>query len=132
MVPPPPAMQPPPPIEEPAAKRQRVDGVILMPENEFAEAYPAPIRLHVQVANEPENPNGWSLHGQVLTLEVDIRASVRELKQFVFEHTKMPIAKQQVKAPIVGFLKDSLSFAHYNMYTDLVLELSARQRGGRR
>ncbi|OQR97222.1 splicing factor 3 subunit [Achlya hypogyna] len=129
----PPMVPPPPPvIEEPVAKRQRVDGVILMPENEFAEAYPAPIRLHIQVPHEPNNANGWVLEAQVLTREVDIRSSVRELKEFVFEHTKMPVAKQQLKAPIVGFLKDSLSFAHYNMYTEMFLELSARQRGGRR
>ncbi|OQR93692.1 splicing factor 3 subunit [Thraustotheca clavata] len=140
MIPPPPPphlmppmmIPPPPPMEEPAAKRQRVDGVILVPENEFAKAYPGKIRLFVQVPMDPANANGWNLSGQVLTVEVDILQSVRDLKQLIFEQTKMPIAKQQVKAPIVGFLKDSLSFAHYNLYSDLFLELSARQRGGRR
>ncbi len=45
---------------------------------------------------------------------------------------EMPIAKQQLKAPVVGFLKDSLTCAHYNLENDTILELSARQRGGRR
>jgi hypothetical protein len=45
----------------------------------------------------------------------------------------MPIAKQQLKAPVLGFLKDALTCAHYNFPREnMFLELSARQRGGRR
>jgi hypothetical protein len=43
----------------------------------------------------------------------------------------MPLNKQQLKAP-VGFVKDALTCAHYNFVNGMVLELSVRQRGGRR
>lgn len=43
----------------------------------------------------------------------------------------MPVNKQQLKIPI-GFLKDTLSCAHYNFVSGTALELSVRQRGGRR
>lgn len=43
----------------------------------------------------------------------------------------MPVNKQQLKIPI-GFLKDTLSCAHYNFVNGTAMELSVRQRGGRR
>jgi len=44
----------------------------------------------------------------------------------------MPVGKQQLKAPVVGFVKDNLNSAHYNFVNGTLLELSVRQRGGRR
>ena len=43
----------------------------------------------------------------------------------------MPVNKQQLKFSM-GFVKDALSCAHYNFVNDTELELSVRQRGGRR
>ncbi|RHY21520.1 hypothetical protein DYB32_009792 [Aphanomyces invadans] len=102
---------------QPPVKRQRVDG--------------GQVRLLVTVPYEPENTQ-WKLSGQTLTIQVDIKAPIRDVKAVIQDETGMPIAKQQVKAPVVGFLKDSLTCAHYNFDNDVVMELSARQRGGRR
>jgi hypothetical protein len=44
----------------------------------------------------------------------------------------MPLNKQQLKSQTLGFLKDTLSAAHYNFINGTVIELSVRQRGGRR
>ncbi|ETV66387.1 hypothetical protein H257_17171 [Aphanomyces astaci] len=136
-VPPPPPSQPAPTADgstsetQPPAKRQRVDGVILLPEDEWAAQRPGPVRLCVTVPYEPDNSQ-WKLAGQTLILDVDILTLVRDVKTRVYEATGMPVAKQQIKAPVVGFLKDSLTCAHYNFDDDVVMELSARQRGGRR
>lgn len=43
----------------------------------------------------------------------------------------MPVNKQQLKFSM-GFVKDTLTCAHYNFVNGTVLELSVRQRGGRR
>ena len=43
----------------------------------------------------------------------------------------MPVNKQQLKFSL-GFVKDAFSCAHYNFVNDTELELSVRQRGGRR
>ncbi|CAK4157789.1 unnamed protein product [Aphanomyces euteiches] len=134
MVVPPPMMVVPPGavmMEQPAPKRQRVDGVILMPEDEWAALRPGNVRLYVQVPYEPDNTQ-WKLSGQTLTIETDIKSLIRDVKQQIQDQTDMPISKQQIKAPVVGFLKDSLSCAHYNFEQETVMELSVRQRGGRR
>lgn len=47
------------------------------------------------------------------------------------ELQNMPVNKQQLKFAM-GFVKDTLTCAHYNFVNGTVLELSVRQRGGRR
>ncbi|KUF79942.1 splicing factor 3A subunit 1 [Phytophthora nicotianae] len=137
---------------EPAAKRQRTGGSSLMPEKEFASRHPGMVRLVVKVPNDPDNAQ-WKLEGQTLTVELDVKDNMRTLKQklmvsqlgsdcfFCVEcvtivlllqaDLNMPVNKQQLKFSM-GFVKDALTCAHYNFINDTVLELSVRQRGGRR
>ncbi|OWZ19584.1 Splicing factor 3 subunit [Phytophthora megakarya] len=131
---------------EPATKRQRTGGSSLMPEKEFASRHPGMVRLLVKVPNDPDNAQ-WKLEGQTLTLELDIKDNMRTLKQKLMVSVlemhwpftllmqialqNMPVNKQQLKFSM-GFVKDALTCAHYNFVNDTVLELSVRQRGGRR
>ncbi|RLN20446.1 hypothetical protein BBJ28_00023962 [Nothophytophthora sp. Chile5] len=97
------------------------------------------VRLVVNVPNEPDNAQ-WKLEGQVLTVELDVKDNMRTLKQKLMvgvcvdpaaELQNMPVNKQQLKFSM-GFVKDSLTCAHYNFVNGTTLELSVRQRGGRR
>ncbi|KAI9998340.1 hypothetical protein PInf_002722 [Phytophthora infestans] len=116
---------------EPAAKRQRTGGSSLMPEKEFASRHPGMVRLIVKVPNDPDNAQ-WKLTGQTLTVELDVKDNMRTLKQkLMADLHNMPVNKQQLKFSM-GFVKDALTCAHYNFINDTVLELSVRQRGGRR
>ncbi|KAL3664112.1 hypothetical protein V7S43_010996 [Phytophthora oleae] len=116
---------------EPAAKRQRTGGPSLLPEKEFAARHPGMVRLVVKVPNDPDNAQ-WKLEGQTLNVEVDVKDTIRTLKQkLMTELQDMPVNKQQLKFSM-GFVKDALTCAHYNFVNSTVLELSVRQRGGRR
>ncbi|POM70734.1 Splicing factor 3 subunit, partial [Phytophthora palmivora] len=118
---------------EPASKRQRTGGSSLMPEKEFASRHPGMVRLVVKVPNDPDNAQ-WKLEGQTLTVELDVKDNMRTLKQKLMvsaDLQNMPVNKQQLKFSM-GFVKDTLTCAHYNFVNDTVLELSVRQRGGRR
>jgi splicing factor 3A subunit 1 len=112
------------------------------------------VRLVVKVPNDPDNAQ-WKLEGQTLDVELDVKDNMRTLKQKLMvsavvdtgnvmqAHTNlsalhmqaelqnMPVNKQQLKFSM-GFVKDALSCAHYNFLSGTVLELSVRQRGGRR
>ena len=112
------------------------------------------MRLVVKVPNDPDNAQ-WKLEGQTLTIELDVKDNMRTLKQKLMvrvvsilvtvmygtnhillcsmqtELQNMPVNKQQLKFSM-GFVKDSLTCAHYNFVNGTVLELSVRQRGGRR
>ncbi|CAI5723710.1 unnamed protein product [Peronospora effusa] len=116
---------------EPAAKRQRTGGSSLLPEKEFASRHPGVVRLVVKVPNDSDNAQ-WKLEGQTLTIELDVKDNMRTLKQkLMAELQDMPVNKQQLKFSM-GFVKDSLTCAHYNFVNGTVLELTVRQRGGRR
>ncbi|CAI5727485.1 unnamed protein product [Hyaloperonospora brassicae] len=116
---------------EPGAKRQRTGGSSLLPEKEFASRHPGIVRLVVKVPNDPDNAQ-WKLGGQTLTIELDVKDSMRTLKEkLMTELQGMPVNKQQLKFSL-GFVKDAFSCAHYNFVNDTELELSVRQRGGRR
>ncbi|KAL4110043.1 hypothetical protein PRIC1_001736 [Phytophthora ramorum] len=116
---------------EPAAKRQRTGGSSLLPEKEFAFRHPGAVRLVVKVPDDPDNAQ-WKLEGQALTIELDVKDTMRTLKQkLMAELQSMPVNKQQLKFSM-GFVKDALTCAHYNFVNGTMLELSVRQRGGRR
>ncbi|DBA01969.1 TPA: hypothetical protein N0F65_006702 [Lagenidium giganteum] len=116
---------------EPVAKRQRVDGPNLLTEAEFAALNPGNVRLAIKVPQDTDNAQ-WKLEGQTINVEVDIKDTIRTVKEKLSVLLGgMPINKQQLKAT-VGFLKDSLSCAHYNFANGTPLELTVRQRGGRR
>lgn len=121
------------PEGEPVAKRQRTEGPTLLTEEEFAALHPGNVRLAIKVPNDPDNAQ-WKLAGQTVHVEIDVKANMRSVKEKLSgELGGMPVNKQQLKAPApVGFVKDALTCAHYNFVNGTSLELTVRQRGGRR
>ncbi|XP_074592047.1 putative splicing factor 3A subunit 1 [Curcuma longa] len=138
MVPPPPpphGMPPPPPPEdapplpdEPEPKRQRVDDVSLIPEDQFLTQHPGSVRISVLVPNVDEG----NLKGQLLGITVQSLAeTIASLKEKIAAEVQLPANKQKLSAR-AGFLKDNLTLAYYNIGPDETLTLALRERGGRK
>ena len=93
------------------------------------------------VPHDP-SPTGvaWGLNGQQLELTIMVTVTVKEVKESITALLQqstgapeaMPANKQQLKAPLVGFLKDANTLAAHNVGDRAVLELSGRSRGGKR
>ena len=118
------------------AKRARIEGVgglALISEAEFAAAHPGLIRLFISIPQDESSTREWKLDGQTIALEADVMCTIKQLKsQISMQLGNIPPNKFQLKAPVIGFVKDTLSIAHYNFDHDFVLSLHLRQRGGRR
>ncbi|CAL9748102.1 unnamed protein product [Musa acuminata subsp. burmannicoides] len=138
MVPPPPppqGMPPPPPPEEapplpdePEPKRQRVDDVSLMAEDQFLAQHPGSSRISVSVPNVDEG----NLKGQLLEIAVQsLSETVGSLKEKIAAEVQLPANKQKLSGR-AGFLKDNLTLAYYNIGPGETLTLALRERGGRK
>lgn len=122
----------PPGVDEPAAKRARTGEVALLPEDEFAAANPGFISVCISVPVDDSNTQ-WKLEGQTVSVKRDIKSSVRDLKiELSSQLGSIPPSKYQLKAPVIGFLKDAKSLAFYNFTNGVALEFVLRKRGGRR
>jgi splicing factor 3A subunit 1 len=116
--------------EEPAAKRQRVSDFVLQPEDEFMAAHSGTSKIMVQV---PEVEGNEVLQGQVLAVEVaGLTDSLGTFKARLAEVLKQPANRLQLSREGVGFLKDQFSLGFYNVSEEIQLQLSIRQRGGRK
>ncbi|KAJ8459147.1 hypothetical protein OPV22_032073 [Ensete ventricosum] len=139
MIPPPPPPQgisPPPPPEEapplpnePEPKRQRVDDVSLIPEDQFLARHPGSCRIYVSVANVDEG----KLKGQLLEITVQsLTETVGNLKEKIAAaEVQLPANKQKLCGR-AGFLKDNLTLAYYNIGPGETLTLALRSVVGER
>lgn len=141
LLPPPPVMQnlppgpprdapPPVPSDEPDAKRARTD-FVLEPEEEFLSRLGGgPSKVRVQC---PEVEGNDKLIGQILEVEVaTLMDTVGHFKARLADVLEVPANKQKLNREGVGFLRDELSLAHYNVAPDIVLVLGIKERGGRK
>ncbi|XVE85630.1 hypothetical protein DITRI_Ditri17bG0105500 [Diplodiscus trichospermus] len=128
MPPPPPEEAPPPLPDEPEPKRQKLDGSVLVPEDQFLVQHPGPARITVSVPNLDEG----NLKGQLLEITVQaLSETVASLKEKIAEEIQLPANKQKLSGK-AGFLKDNMTLAYYNVGAGEVLTLSLRERGGRK
>ncbi|VFQ73504.1 unnamed protein product [Cuscuta campestris] len=129
MPPPPPSEEAPPPLpEEPEPKRQKLDESVLIPEDEFLAKHPGPARVSITVPNVDEG----NLKGQILQISVQsLSETVGSLKEKISGEIQLPANKQKLSGK-AGFLKDNLSLAYYNVSPGEALNLSLRERGGRK
>ncbi|XP_031494405.1 probable splicing factor 3A subunit 1 [Nymphaea colorata] len=126
--PPPPEEAPPPLPDEPEPKRQKVDDVSLIPEDQFLAQNPGPTCISVSVPSLDEG----NLKGQVLEITMQsLSETVSSLKEKIAGEIQLPANKQKLSGK-AGFLKDNLSLAYYNIGTGEVLTLALRERGGRK
>lgn len=114
------------PLEEAtAAKKAKVAEVIdLLPEKEWASQHPEPITLVVILEGDTGETK--------FDISVPIMTSVKALKDELVEKTNIATNKQILKIEHLGFLKDKLTMAHYNITAGTVLQLSTKERGGRK
>mmetsp|Transcript_15520 Transcript_15520/g.19864 ORF Transcript_15520/g.19864 Transcript_15520/m.19864 type:complete len:792 (+) Transcript_15520:60-2435(+) len=130
MMPPrPPPMAPPagPPPGSEAAEAPTT--LSLLPENQFAATVSGPVLLAIQV------PEGVSAGAgpQNLAFSCDVKSQIKDIKDMVSSQlVDLPTTKFQLKNAELGFLKDNLSLAYYNLGNNSTLEVVLRTRGGRR
>uniref|UniRef100_A0A7N0RHY0 Splicing factor 3A subunit 1 n=1 Tax=Kalanchoe fedtschenkoi TaxID=63787 RepID=A0A7N0RHY0_KALFE len=126
--PPPPEEAPPPLPEEPEPKKQKLDDLKLLPEDQFLAQHPGPARIMVSVPNLDEG----NLKGQLLEIALaSLSETIGSLKEKISGEIQLPANKQKLSGK-AGFLKDNLSLASYNVGSGETLGLSLRERGGRK
>lgn len=115
------------PLEDvPAAKKSKTAEVIdLMPEKEWATQHPEPITLSVIVSDSDTSETKFDL-------TIPIMTSVKVIKDELVGKANIPVNKQILKIEHLGFLKDKLTMAHYNITSGTTLQLSTKERGGRK
>eukprot|EP00940_MAST-03C_sp_MAST-3C-sp2_P001322 g1322.t1 len=117
---------------EPPAKKARVVGTGLEDEKDWAASHPDAFEIAIQLPRDDSKPS-WNLNGQRVTVSVGPHDTLRDLKNKLSSKLGgMPRSKQQLKLASLGFLKDKLTMAYYNLDSSAVLEFSTKTRGRRR
>lgn len=81
----------------------------------------------------PEHGNReWELRGQEMEMSMKLKSSVKKLKAALARLTRLPANKQKLLLEGVGFLKDGMSLAYYNVGDGAVISVEVKERGGRR
>jgi splicing factor 3A subunit 1 len=124
----PPAEEHPPPPDEPEPKRLKSDDASLIPAELFLAQHLGPAHISVSVPNLDEG----NLKGQVLEIPVQsLSDTVGSLKEQIAGELQLPANKQKLSVR-TSFLKDNLSLAYYNVGPGVVINLTLRERGGRK
>jgi splicing factor 3A subunit 1 len=149
-IPPPPSSEPPVAVEEQDAKRRKIEeepqrveeteteaddgaaaggnAVSLVPEAEFLASHPGAVTIQIQC---PTVRGGSKLKGQLLSLEVpSLSQTVLNLKERIQAETSAALNRLRLSRDGVGFMADGLSLAHYNVSSEVQLELGWKERGG--
>uniref|UniRef100_A0A7S1ER92 SURP motif domain-containing protein n=1 Tax=Timspurckia oligopyrenoides TaxID=708627 RepID=A0A7S1ER92_9RHOD len=101
------------------------------PEEQWIAKYGDSVKVKVNVC-EHQNSFNWELKGQTISLEVPLKVSVAALKSTLTKLTKLPVNKMKLQTESAGFLKDGNSLAFYNVEPNSSINLSVKERGGRR
>ena len=102
-----------------------------MTESEFAAQHQQPIGVNIAVPDE-SGAAQWTLNGQTLSVQVEVVSTVKALKEKISSLLGgLPATKQQIKHPTLGFMKDAISLAQYNVEEGVTLELKLKKRGRR-
>ena len=87
-----------------------------------------PVSISVSVPNLDEG----NLRGQVLQIPVQsLSDTVGSLKEQIAGELQLPANKQKLSVR-TSFLKDNLTLAYYNVGPGVVINLTLRERGGRK
>lgn len=128
--PPPPEEAPPPPPEEPEPKRQKLDDMLLIPEDQFLAQHPGAVRIVVAV---PLVEGEGNLKGQMLEVTIhSLSETISSVKEKIAGEIALPANKQKLSGRGGFFFKDNLSLAYYNVGPGETLTLGLRERGGRK
>ncbi len=102
----------------------------MIPENDFIAQHPNDILVRISVPNDSSTYE--NLKGQLLTITISIKSSVKDLKDMISSQLSIPSNKFQLKHTLQGFLKDKLTMGYYNFDTNTDFMMSLKQRGGRK
>lgn len=116
---------------EAPAKRQKVGDVELDPEEEFLAAHPGGGAVRVQL---PAVDGDDALNGQVVEVAVPSLALTLADFKALIKNAAGGLApnKQKISTPALGFLTDKHTLAYYNIALGGTLQLSLKERGGRK
>jgi splicing factor 3A subunit 1 len=127
---------------EPANKKQKTEAdallASLIPEATFLDSNPANLTIMVQVplvdsaSASGKTSQNWNLNGQTIQFDVSLRDTISHIKEKIKDALGMPLNKQNLKCSGLPFLKDQNSLAFYNMKDGTNLQLTVKERGGRK
>jgi splicing factor 3A subunit 1 len=106
----------------------------LLSEEEFAASLRSPdVTLQIRVPSDSAQM-AWNFYGQMVTLSVNVMTTVKDVKaQLSKKHLNdMPANKILLKDPKGGFLSNNATLASLNIGPTATLEMSLKQRGGRK
>mmetsp|Transcript_7150 Transcript_7150/g.10551 ORF Transcript_7150/g.10551 Transcript_7150/m.10551 type:complete len:515 (+) Transcript_7150:824-2368(+) len=104
----------------------------LIPAQKWAKKNPGLAELHIKVPEEGGD-DSWGFRGQVIQLSADLMQTVKSLKEKLSGILGgMPVQKMKFKTNLHSVLKDNETLASYNIASGNILELSVKERGGRR
>uniref|UniRef100_A0A0N4ZKE7 Splicing factor 3A subunit 1 n=1 Tax=Parastrongyloides trichosuri TaxID=131310 RepID=A0A0N4ZKE7_PARTI len=110
----------------PQVKKTKIDND-LIPEEEFLKISPPTIEISIDIPNMEE----INLRGQILHVSMDIKNSVGDLKSKISTSINIPTSKIKLSQEGI-FLKDAQSIAAYNLKSGSFLNLSLKERGGKK
>jgi splicing factor 3A subunit 1 len=102
--------------------------LVLTPEAEFLSSHPGAATIQIQC---PTVRGGSKLKGQMLSIEVpSLSETVLQIKERIHSETSAALNRLRLTREGVGFMVDGLSLAHYNVSSEVQLELGWKERGG--
>ena len=127
----PPPVAPPEDDDEPGTKKRKVGEMELDSEEDFLAANGGSGVIKVTFPSVDGDDN---LNGQTVDLNVDsLSTPVSELKKLIKEAAGgLAANKQKISVPGLGFFTDKNSLAYYNIKYGTTLQLSLKERGGRK
>ena len=127
----PPPVAPPEDDDEPGMKKRKVGEMELDSEEDFLAANGGSGVIKVTFPSVDGDDN---LNGQTVDLNVDsLSTPVSELKKLIKEAAGgLAANKQKISVPGLGFFTDKNSLAYYNIKYGTTLQLSLKERGGRK
>ncbi|KAI0563976.1 Splicing factor 3A subunit 1 SF3-A [Gracilaria domingensis] len=86
----------------------------------------------VRVKLPVHNSKDWRLQGQEIEMSAPLKKTVAKLKSVLAKMTNLPANKQKLSMTGVGFLKDGMTLASYNVRDGAVISVEVKERGGRK
>lgn len=107
---------------------ERINGLVSAEEWLKQQGNKAKIRVLVTKHNNKD----WKLQGQEINMSAPLKSTVAKLKSVMAQYTKLPANKQKLQMDKVGFLKDKMTLAAYNIGDGAIITLEVKERGGRK
>lgn len=107
---------------------EKISGLVSAEEWLQKQGNKAKIRVLVTTHNNKD----WKLQGQEINMSAPLKSTVAKLKSVMAQYTKLPANKQKLQMDKVGFLKDKMTLAAYNIGDGAIITLEVKERGGRK